>query len=193
MSATYAAGGQEDTTAGKLILMVVSALSAVLVIAGLSYALGTGQRHEAALAAAGCVPSLSPSGLPCTTWQALESKYTAILTPASQQLSVDAAAYTANEGHNLAASEAALTAEAASEHAFDTSLEAITFPPAIAPIARGLVQANEARAKLTAEQALSSSLTQLRSFNDRVQAASAAVQTDLKLIGTALESRSAVG
>lgn len=193
MSATYAAGGQEDTRAGRLILMVVSSLSAILVIAGLSYALGTGQRHEAALAAAGCVPSLSPSGLQCTTWQALENEYTGILTPASQQLSVDAAAYTASEGHNLAAAEAALTAEVTSEHAFDTSLEAVTFPPPIAAMAKALVQADEARAKLTAEQAASSSLTQLRSFNDRVQAASAAVQADLKLIGTALESRPTAG
>ena len=74
-----------------------------------------------------------------------------------------------------------------SEHAFDTSLAGITFPPAIAPIAKALIQANQARATLTAEQARSSSLTQLRSFNHRVQVASAAVQTEMKLILKALD------
>jgi hypothetical protein len=86
--------------------------------------------------------------------------------------------------------EAALTAEVTSEHAFDTSLAGMTFPPAVAPIAKALVQANQARAQLTAEQARSSSLTQLRSFNQRVQVASVAVQTEMTLIGKALDSPS---
>lgn len=193
MSETYAAGGQEDTATGRFILLVTSSVAAVLVLAGLIYALGTGQRHEAALAAAGCVPSLSPSGLPCTTWQALDSSYTAILAPASQQLSVDAAAYAASEGDNLAAAKAALTAEVATERAFDTSLTGIAFPPAIAPLATTLVQADAARATLTAEQSLSSSLSQMRSFNARVEAASAVVQTEMKRIRTALESPPAPG
>jgi hypothetical protein len=58
----------------------------------------------------------------------------------------------------------------------------------MAPIAKALVQANQARAKLTAEQAQSSSLTQLRSFNHQVQLASAAVQTEMKFIRKALDS-----
>jgi hypothetical protein len=120
----------------------------------------------------------------------LASQYMAIMLPASQQLNTDAAAYTASERDNLAAAEAALTAEVTSEHAFDASLAGITFPPAIAPIAAALVQANQARAKLTAEQARSSSLIQLRSFNDRVQVASVAVQTEMTLIGKALDSPS---
>lgn len=193
MSEAYASGGRDDTAAGKVILMITSSLAAVLVIAGLIYAIGTGQRHMAALAAAGCVPSLSPSGLPCTTWQALESQYLAITTPASQQLSVDLAAYTASEGHSLAAAEAALTAEVTSERAFDTSLAGITFPANIATMARALIRANEARATLTAEQARASSLTQLRSFNDRVQASSAAVQAEMNLIRKALDPPPAAG
>lgn len=187
MSQTYASGGQEDTAAGRIIVMASSLLAALLVIAGLSYAMGTGQRHEAALAAAGCEPNLSPSGLPCTTAQMLASQYAAIMTPAIQQLTADVAAYTASERHNLAAAEMALTAEVASEHAFGTSLAGIAFPPAIAPMARALAQANQALAQLTAEQARSSSLTQLRSFNHQVQVTSAAVQAEMRLVGHALD------
>lgn len=187
MSQTYASGGQEDTAAGRIIVMASSLLAALLVIAGLSYAMGTGQRHEAALAAAGCEPNLSPSGLPCTTAQMLASHYVAIMTPAIQQLTADVAAYTASERHNLAAAEMALTAEVASEHAFGTSLAGIAFPPAIAPMARALAQANQALAQLTAEQARSSSLTQLRSFNHQVQVTSAAVQAEMRLVGHALD------
>jgi hypothetical protein len=130
---------------------------------------------------------LSPAGVQCTTAQMLASQYMAIMTPANQQLNADIAAYTANERHHLAAAEAALTAEVTSENAFDTSLAGIKFPPAIAPMAKALVQAGQARAKLIAEQARSSSLKQLRSFNHRVQAANAAVQTQTKLILEALD------
>lgn len=187
MSEAYAGGGQEQTTAGWVILAVISVVAAVLVIAGLIYAVGTGQRHQAALAAAGCEPGLSPSGLQCTTAQMLASQYMAIMTPASQQLNAYQAAYTSNERHHLATAEAALTAEVTTENAFDTSLAGIKFPPAIAPVAKALVQADQARAKLIAEQARSSSLTQLRSFNHQVQVASAAVQTEMKLILKALD------
>lgn len=131
---------------------------------------------------------MSPSGLHCTTAQMLASQYMGIITPASQQLNADVAAYTANERHDLAAAEAALTAELAAEKAFDASLAGIEFPPAIAPIARALIRADQARAKLIAEQARSSSLTRLRSFNHRVQVAGAAVQTEMKLILKAVDS-----
>src|SRR5580658_2754773 len=182
MSEAYAREGQAQTTAGGVILVVSSILAALLVTAGLIYAAGTGARHEAALAAASCEPNLSPSGLPCTTAQMLASQYMAIMNPASQQLNTDMAAYTASEKHNLAEAEAALTAEVISERAFDTSLAAITFPPAIAPIAKSLIRADQARAELNAEQARSSSLTRMRSLNRRVQATGAAVQTEMTLI-----------
>jgi hypothetical protein len=184
-----ASGGREQTTADSVVVLVISCLAAVLVIAGISYAAGTGERHKAALAAAGCEPNQAPSGLQCTTVQTLNSRYEAITTPAIQQLDTDVAAYTANEGDNLAAAEAALTAEVASENALDTSLARFPFPPTMARLARVLIQANDARATLTAEQARSSSLSQLWSFNERFEVASAAVQTDMSLLGKALESR----
>jgi len=51
-SETYGIGGQEQTSVGGVILGAISFLAAVLVIAGLIYATGTGERHQAALAAA---------------------------------------------------------------------------------------------------------------------------------------------
>jgi hypothetical protein len=184
MSETYARG--EETTASGAILVAISILSAIVVIAGLAYAAGTGGRHEAALATAECEPNLSPSGLQCTTVPMLTSDYTAIMNPAMQQLNTDAAAYTANQRRHLAPAESALTAIVAVEHALDTRLASFPFPPAVAPAAKALVQANQALATLTAEQARSSSLTQLQSFNRRVDVASAAVQTDMTTVRKAL-------
>jgi hypothetical protein len=185
----YARGGQKSTRAGGVMLAAVALLSTFLVIWGLYYAAGDRERHKVALAAAGCEPNLLSINVGCTTVQMLNSRYKSIATPAIQQLRTDAAAYTASERHHLAAAEAALTAEVTSEHAFDTSLARFPFPPAVAPAAKALIRANQARAELTAEQARSSSLTQLRSFNARVKIASAAVKTEMKLIRTALETR----
>jgi hypothetical protein len=147
---------------------------------------GTGQRHKAALAAAGCEPNLSPSGLRCTTYQVLTSQYTAMMTPAMQQLSTDAAAYTASENHDLAAAEAALTQTVAAEHALGAKLAAFPFPPAVAPIGKDLLQADQVLATLTARQARSTTITQLRSFRPRVSAATTAIQTEMNLTRKAL-------
>lgn len=188
MSENFAGGRQEQAAAGGVLLAIISLLAAVLVIAGLFYATGTSGRHKAALAAAGCAPNLSPSGQDCTTMRMLLRRYKTITTPAVQQLKTDAAAYTASERHNLARAEAALTAEVTVEKALAARLARFPFPPAVAPLAKALLQANDARAQLTAQQARSSSLTQLRSFNGRVRAASTAVRIKMKLVRKALDS-----
>jgi hypothetical protein len=217
MSETYGIGGQEQTSVGGVILGAVSFLAALLVIAGLVYAAGASQRHQAAMAAAGCEPSLFISGLPCTTEQMMASRYEAIVTPATQQLNTEMAAYAVNERRDLAAAEADLSAEVATIQGFDNSLAAVTFTPQnratadaliqnatstgtpvplaatiftpqVTAIADALTRANQALAKLIAEQARSSSLTRLRSFNHRVKVARAAVQTEMKLIRKALDS-----
>ena len=185
----YARGGQKSTRSGGLILAAIAVLSALLVIWGLYYAAGTGARHQAALAAAGCEPNLSPSGVQCTTVWMLERRYVAITTPAIQQLNTDVAAYSASEGHNLSSAEAALKAEVTSASAFETSLAHFPFPPVVAPVAKSLIDAIQARMRLTVEQARSPSLARLRSFNDRVNRAGDAVQTELKLVRTALYTR----
>ena len=200
---TYARDGEERTKAGFVILMVASFVATVLLIAGLIYATGANARHKAAAAAAGCEPSLFISGLPCTTQQMVISQYEGIVTPADKQLNADMAAYRANERHNLVGAEAALTAELEAVQALDNSLAAVMFTPqnsatALAlitqaasngtpvpsaatilpspatPRADALVQADQALATVLTEQARSSSLRQLRSFNHRVQVADTA-------------------
>ncbi len=194
MSETYARGGQENTGAGGFILVVASLLAAVLVLAGLIYAAGTPARHRAALAAAGCEPSLSPAGVQCTTAQMLTQRFLAIMIPARQQLSADQAAYNVDVRRgNVAAAQIALMSEVTSEHTFDTSVGGITFPPAVMVIAETLIRANKARAVLTAKQAQSTSLVQLRSFNRRVDVAGVAVQKEVKLIRKVLASPSQAG
>jgi hypothetical protein len=214
---TYATGGRDETRAGGIILLVTSCLAGLLVIAGLIYATGAGPRHQAAMIAAGCEPALFISGLPCTTRQMVISQYEAIVTPAAKLLTSDTAAYQANEGNDLVAAEAALTAQVAAEQQLDNNLAAVaftpqnratalslitnaasnsnpvpmaavTFTPQITVAVDALIRANQALAKLTAQQARSATLTQLRSFNHRVQAATAAAQADLKLVSKAVDA-----
>ncbi len=214
---TYARGGQEDTRTGAVILIGSSALAGLLVLLALIYAAGTGQRHQAAMIAADCEPSLFISGLPCITRQMEISQYEGIVPPASKLLNADVAAYRANEEGDLVAAEAALTSEVATEQALDNSLAAVTFTPQnrattlslitkaasnggsvpmaavtftpqITVVVDVLLRDDQALVKLTAEQARSSTLTQLRSFDHRVQVATAAVQIEMNLVHKAVES-----
>jgi hypothetical protein len=191
MSETYARRSQDPTNTGGFMVAAISLLAAILVIAGLVYATGIGARRRALLAAGDCAPvaSLVVTGLDCTTEQQLAGRYTKITTPAIQQLNTDVADYTANERHSLTAAEAALRAEVTSADAFDASLARFPFPPAAAPVAKVLIQAIHARVRVTVEQERSSSLAQLRSFNDRVKRAGIAVQTEMKLVRKALYAR----
>lgn len=187
MSETYAAGrGQDRVSAGGILIAAISILSAVLMIAALVYAAGTGGRHKAALAAAGCEPNLSPSGLPCTTVQMLTHRYMLIAAPALQQLATDVSAYAAKDRRNLTAARAALTAEVAVENALGASLVRFPFPPAAVARARALIAANQTSARLAAQQARSSSLAQLRSFNEQVRVARGAVRVEINLVGRTL-------
>lgn len=188
MNEAYARRGQDPTKAAGYVLAAISVMAAILLIAALFYATGIGARRKALLAAGGCapVPSLVKTGLDCTTEQDLASQYTKVTTPAVQQLNADVAAYTANEGNNLAAAETALTAEVTSATALDMGLARFPFPAAIAPRAKALIQAIQASVKLTAEQARSSSIGQLQSFNDQIDVAGAAFRADLTRVGEAL-------
>jgi hypothetical protein len=186
MSETYVSGGQDPTAAGRLILIISSSLAAVLVIAGLFYAAGTGARTAAGLAAAGCEPGLAPPGVDCTTAPMLSKHFRSVVSSASQQLDVAVVAYTANEAHQLAPAEAALQAEMTAEQAFGRNLAAIKFPVAIAPAVAALIKDNQARAVLTAGQAKSASLAKLRAFDKRVQAASSTVESDIQAVNKAI-------
>jgi hypothetical protein len=214
MSETYSDDYERETVGGFLIV-AISILSGILVLAGLFYATGASARHKTALAVNNCEPSMSPSGIPCNTEQMVISEYNGIVNPASKLLAADMAAYNVNERHSLAAAKAALTSEVATEQALDNSLAAVAYTPQnyanaitlittafdsggstpgaailLSPqatvIANAAVRDNQALATLTAQQARSTSLTQLRSFNTRVEADTAAVQAEMKLIGKTL-------
>jgi len=184
----HARGDHKSTAAGGVILGTVALLSTFLVILGLYYAAGDRARHKVALADAQCEPNLLSINVGCTTVQMLNSRYKSIANPAIQQVNADAADYTARERHNLTAAEAALTAEVTAENGFDTSLARFPFPPSVAPTAKTLTQDIQASAKLTAQQARSSSLSQMRSFNSRIEAAGVAVRTELGLVSKALKA-----
>jgi hypothetical protein len=215
MSETYADYGEEQGTLGGVLLAAISILAGILVLAGLFYATGTSARHRTALAVNNCEPSMSPSGIPCNTQQMVISEYNGIVNPASKLLAADMAAYNVNEGHHLAAAEAALNSEVAAEQALDNSLAAVAYTPQnygnaitlitvafdqgvptpgaailLTPqataIANAAIRDNQALATLTAKQARSTSLTQLQSFNTRVEADTATVQAEMKLIGKTL-------
>ena len=214
MSETYA-DDYEREPVGGFIVVAISILSAVLVLAGLFYAAGAHARTKSALAVNNCEPSMSPSGLPCNSQQMVIGEYNGIVNPASKLLATDMAAYSINERHHLAAAEAALTSEVATEQALDKSLAAIAYTsqnyanainlitiafdsggstpgaailltPQATVIANAAIRDNQALATLTTEQARSKSLTQLRSFNTRVEADTVAVQAEMKLIGKTL-------
>jgi hypothetical protein len=215
---TYPRGDQEQTRAGGVILAFVASLSTILVIAGLAYAVGMSTRHKAALAADDCEPSLAQTGLPCINQRMELRQYQAIVAPAASQLNADTAAYDASERRNLAAAETALTAEVATEQSLDQKLTAvmytpqnkaasinlitnatsfgqpvpsaaIIFTPPATVIVQAMIRADQTLIDLTGEQARSSSLGQLRSFNARVQAATVAVQSQLRLIRAALAAQ----
>jgi hypothetical protein len=63
---------------------------------------------------------------------------------------------------------------------------AVLLTPQATAIANTAIRDNQALATLTAQQAKSTTLTQLRSFNTRVEADTVAVQAEMKLIGKTL-------
>jgi hypothetical protein len=214
MSETYA-DDYEPETFGGFLVVVLSILSGILVLAGLFYWTGAHARNQAALAVNDCEPSMSPSGIPCNTQQMVIGEYNGIVNPAGKLLAADMAAYRTNEKHHLAAAEAALNSEVATEQTLDNRLTAIAYTPQnyanainlitiafdtgantpgaailLTPqataIANTAVRDNQALAKLTAQQAQSKTLAQLRSFNARVAADTTTVQAEMKLIGKTL-------
>jgi hypothetical protein len=81
--------------------------------------------------------------------------------PANRRLDAEVDAFTDHQHQDLAAAEAALRAEAATERRFDRQLARMPFPPSLASTARALIRANQQRVMLTLQQATSTSLTGL--------------------------------
>jgi hypothetical protein len=118
--------------------------------------------------------------------QALAAAYLAIAQPANRRLDAEVGAFTDHQHQDLAAAGAALRAEAATEGRFDRLLARIPFPPSLASTARAVIQANQRRVMLTAQQAASTSLTGLASLTARHRAADAAVEAQVRILRRAL-------
>jgi hypothetical protein len=88
----------------------------------------------------------------------LAARYLTIAGPASGRLDHDVDGYQDESRHDLAAAEAELRAESATEVQFDRQLSRIPFPLPIAATAGALIAANQTRIGLTSQQARSSSL-----------------------------------
>jgi hypothetical protein len=185
----YARAGEESTLVGSVILAIVASASAILVLLGLVYAAGTNGRHQIALAHAGCEPNLSPAGLQCTTVWVLEGRWTALTTKAFGQLDTDAAAYNAADFQNLAGAKLAVTSELATARTLDATLAQFPFPPDTVSRATALRQAILASVKVMNEQASSSSLAQMRSFNAQLEADGVVIQKDVNLVHAILYIR----
>ena len=161
---------------------LVAVVLVLLLLAPL--AAGCTMAHQAGRAGPRTPPA---SGSGRDGMRALASAYLATAQPANRRLDAEVDGFTDHEHHDLAAAEAALRAEAATERRFDRLLRAIPFPPRIASTAQALIRVNERRAALTERQARSSSVTRLVSFTGLHRAADAAVEAQVRTIRRALD------
>jgi hypothetical protein len=134
------------------------------------------------LASGGCTSAQQARRHSTPSMRALAAEYMAIARPANHRLDVAVEAYEHHAHDNLAAAEAALRLEAATERRFDRQLAAITFPPAIASTASALIRVNEIRARLTERQARARSISALLSFADDHKMADAQVEAQVRVI-----------
>jgi len=152
----------------------------------------------AALLAAGCAgpgrPASAAPGSPAApaaqTLSPAQRKtaarsYLAIALPANRRLETDFDGVDDNHS-NLAGAEAALRDAAATERQFDRRLLALRLPAAAETVARLLVTANEARARLTMAAAASTSLSQLHRYQPRLTAANRPVEDAVRVIRSQL-------
>ena len=152
----------------------------------------------AALLAAGCAgpgrPASAAPGSPAApaaqTLSPAQRKtaarsYLAIALPANRRLETDFDGVDDNHS-NLAGAEAALRDAAATERQFDRRLLALRLPAAAETVARLLVTANEARARLTMAAAASTSLRQLHRYQPRLTAANRPVEDAVRVIRSQL-------
>jgi hypothetical protein len=154
----------------------------------------------AALLAAGCSGAGAPAaaapaqasqanpagqGISPAQQKAAARSYLAIALPANRRLETDFDGLDDHHG-DLAAATADLRDAAATERQFDRQLLALKLPAATETVARLLVTANEARARLTTAAAASTSLSQLHRYEPRLTAANAPVEEAVRVIRSQL-------
>jgi hypothetical protein len=156
MSALSGAQAPPRNITGFLLLAMGSALAALLLILAVPYYAGSSTR--------------------------IASLYTNVAGPADRLLAADISAYGVNRSRNLAAAKLDLSNEVKAETAFDNQLGTITFPPAADPHADDLTAADAKRIKLIELQLKAPSLRKLRAFDSQIEAASAAIDAQVKIM-----------
>jgi DUF1365 family protein len=116
------------------------------------------------------------------TLRALAADYLAVAGPANHRLDVAVDAYADDAHHDLAAAQAALRAQAATERQFDRQLATIPFPPATAVTARALIRVNEIRAALAERQASARSIPALLAFTAEHKDADSQVEAQVRVL-----------
>ncbi len=115
--------------------------------------------------------------------KAMAAAYMAIARPANVELDHE---FNGFDDHmkdgDLAAAQADLRAAAVTERRFDRQLIGLSFPPRTEPFVRLLYRVNQARATLTSTAAGVASLTELRGYQRRLDAANGPVEDAVRVI-----------
>jgi hypothetical protein len=156
MSALSHAEAPQSSFAGFILIAMGSAVAAVVLILAVPYYAGSSGR--------------------------IASLYSNLADPADRLLAADLQAYAVNRRQNLAAAKQDLSNEVKTDTAFDNQLSQITFPPAADPHADTLTALDAKRIKLIKLQLQATSLRKLQAFDSRVEAASAAVDAQVRIM-----------
>jgi hypothetical protein len=160
--------------------------AAGLVLAGAAL-LAAGCSSVGGPAAAAPASQAAPAGQAISPAQqnAAARGYLAIARPANRRLETDFDGLN-DHRNDLAAAKADLRDAVATERQFDRRLLALRLPAVTETVARLLVTANEARARLTTAAAASTSLSQLHRYEPRLTAANAPVEEAVRVIRSQL-------
>jgi hypothetical protein len=156
MSALSQAEAPQRNITGFLLIAMGSAVAALLLILAVPYYAGSSAR--------------------------IASLYTNVAGPADRILAADIQAYAVNRLRSLAAAKSDLSNEVKAETSFDNQLGTITFPPAADPHADILTSLDAKRINLIKLQLQATSLRKLRALDSRVEAASTAVDAQVKIM-----------
>jgi hypothetical protein len=115
------------------------------------------------------------------------SQYLAIAIAGNNRLEIDFGQLSGRDRDRLSDALVDLSDASATERLFDRRLLMIAFPPAVKVIAEELFAANESRAKLSAEAAMSRTLGQLRGYESRLSAANVPVEREVRLVRSSLD------
>jgi hypothetical protein len=142
----------------------------------------------AGLAIGGCAPEASPvTARPGEVRTTAAARYLAIAEAGNHRLEHDFDALERQDRFRLNRAKADLADAAATERLFDHRLLGIAFPPETQRFAVLLYQFNQYRAGLTADAAASiTSLSQLRSWQRRLDAANSPVEEVVRVIRSQL-------